>query len=173
MLPPVQSTLGARIDHLYYVLLAITGVTFIFTQLAIAFLVFFYSRPRPGVSTVSKRERNAFDWVVVHGPSCRFHPPATIFPMPSESRLWMAASLCVGWPLMMSLLVMGRKSRQQGTAMFLHGNTVRDGLDHHPNVCVLGLAVYQMPVWEEFGHPRSSRPCHAGAQRSAGNSNGE
>ena len=155
-LPPVQSSLGTRVDQLYYVLLAITGVTFIFTQLAIAFLVYFYSQPREGAAAVATGSGmvSMGMWLIV--PLAGFALLVMVFPMPSQSRLWMAAALCVGWPLMMSLLVMGRKARQQGSAMYMHGNTTLEVVwTIIPTFVFLGLAIYQMPLWEEFRYPRT------------------
>lgn len=155
-LPPVQSTLGARMDHLYYVLLAITGVTFIFTQLAIAFLVYFYSKPRQGVQSVTTGGGALAMGLWFTVPLAGFALLLMVFPMPVESRLWMALSLSVGWPLMMSLLVIGRKARQKGAAMYMHGNTSLEVIwTIIPTIVFLALAVYQMPLWEEFRYPRT------------------
>jgi heme/copper-type cytochrome/quinol oxidase subunit 2 len=152
-LPPVQSTLGREIDHLYYVVLAITGVTFIFTQLGLAFLVSFYARRRPAEMESANPIATMLFWLIV--PMAGFGLLLYWFPMPAESRLWMGVSLAVGWPLVLSLLVSGRSARVSSTAWHLHGNnTLETVWTIVPALIFIGLAIYQYPTWKQLRYPK-------------------
>ncbi len=48
-LPGNVSKLGARVDHLYWIILGITGVVFVGTQAALAWAAYRYSADRPGL----------------------------------------------------------------------------------------------------------------------------
>jgi heme/copper-type cytochrome/quinol oxidase subunit 2 len=152
-LPPVQSTLGAKIDHLYYVVLAITGVTFIFTQLGLAFLVCFYARPRDGATQSSFPLLTMLSWLLV--PLAGFALLLYWFPMPPESRLWMGVTLAVGWPLVLSLLVSGRSARGSSSAWYLHGNNTLEVVwTIVPAIIFIGIAIYQYPLWQQLRYPK-------------------
>jgi heme/copper-type cytochrome/quinol oxidase subunit 2 len=152
-LPPVQSTLGAQIDHLYYVVLAITGVTFIFTQLGLAFLVSFYARPEKDQVSSSSAVASMLLWLVV--PLAGFGLLLYWFPMPPASRLWMGISLAVGWPLVLSLLVSGRSARTGRSAWYVHGNnTLETVWTIVPAVIFIGISIYQYPIWQQLRYPK-------------------
>ena len=159
-LPPVASSLGARVDELYYVVLAITGVTFIFTQLAIAFLVFFYDRPR--LATVEGHQSDFIHtaaWLLV--PLAGFIGLVIAFPMPNSARLIVGAALCVGWPLLFLLLASQRIARQRDRAAAVHGNTALEIIwTVVPTAIFVALFIYQYPVWSDYRYPRE-RPADA------------
>lgn len=154
-LPPLQSTHGAQLDHLYYVILAITGVAFIFTQLGLAFLVYYYRQSTPG-TTVRRRDGwwSLAAWLVV--PLAGFGWLLYVFPMPPEARLWMAIALCVGWPLLLSLLTAGRHARGAERAVYSHGSAPLEIVwTVVPAIIFLFIAAYQYPLWREMRYPRA------------------
>lgn len=154
-LPPVQSTLGKEVDHLYYVVLAICGVAFIFTQLGLAFLVYFYAR-RPGVVAGERKSGlwSVAGWMVI--PLLGFALLLYLFPMPAESRLWMAVSLCVGWPLLLSMMAAGRQGRTENKAHYSHGNQSLEIVwTIVPAGIFLFIAAYQYPTWQQMRYPKA------------------
>jgi heme/copper-type cytochrome/quinol oxidase subunit 2 len=77
------------------------------------------------------------------------------FPMPASSRMWMAAALGVGWPMVLALLLVGRKDRQAGRATFMHGNNLLESVwTIVPAIIFLFIAAYQYPVWAELRYPK-------------------
>lgn len=153
-LPPNYSTIGAKIDHLYYLLLAITGVVFLFTEFGLAFLVYFYARPSDDAERQGGRSTFSIAaWLLV--PLVGFVVLVALFPMPPLLRLGLGGSLAVGWLFVMALLLAGRRAATDRRAVYSHGNTSLEVVwTLVPAAIIVFITFYQMPVWAELRYPR-------------------
>lgn len=151
-LPPNVSTIGVSIDHLYYVCLALTGVVFVFTQLALAFVVYYYA-PKEGAEPEHRSTVSLIAWLLV--PLAGFLALVAAFPMRLEAKLWTGGALGVGWILVARLLMFGARARREGRAVYSHGNTPLEVVWTIVPAAILAyLTFYQFPVWKELRYPR-------------------
>lgn len=151
-LPPNFSTIGVPIDHLYYLCLALTGIVFLLTQLALAFVVYFYEEKQP-IENATRSAVSIAAWLLV--PLSGFLGLVIAFPMRNDARLWIGGVLCVGWILVARLLIFGAKARREGRAVYTHGNAPLELVwTIVPAAILVYLTFYQLPVWEELRYPR-------------------
>lgn len=153
-LPPNFSTIGEKIDRLYYLLLAVTGFVFVLTQLSLAFLVYYYQQPPGGrPASTSGGRVGAAAWLLA--PLLAFVALAATFPMPAAVRASLGALLALGWILTMGLLLSGRRAREERRAVYSHGNALLEcAWTLLPAAVIVFITVYQAPVWAELRYPR-------------------
>jgi heme/copper-type cytochrome/quinol oxidase subunit 2 len=153
-LPPNYSTIGDKIDRLYYLLLAVTGVVFLLTQLSLAFLVDYYQQPstgRPNSITGGKVASAA--WLLAPLPV--FIAIVAVHPMPTVVRVSLGVLLALGWIATMGLLLSGRRAREGNRAVYSHGNVLLEcAWTVVPAAVIVFITVYQAPVWAELRYPR-------------------